>query len=128
MISKDQALEEIKELTDPVDDEELRQQIIDYVHALYEQLEPANQAEPINQEQVLINIIVVKDNFVDENILTNDPKQAEAIFLAKCREYINNFDKEYAAEDIKGIFDDGYIKFCMDNSISITWPEQQFTK
>ncbi|MFC1617634.1 hypothetical protein ACFL2K_05390 [Candidatus Margulisiibacteriota bacterium] len=37
-INKDQILEEIKELTDPVKDEDVRQKIIDYVASLFDKL------------------------------------------------------------------------------------------
>ena len=42
--TKDDVLEQIKELTDPITDEQLRQEIIDYVDTLYDQLQPEQEA------------------------------------------------------------------------------------
>jgi len=74
------------------------------------------------------NVIVVKDDVVDENILvTGDTeretvtKKAEAIFLDKCSVCLSNWD-EYTQDDIDACLMDGYALFG-HGSICMTWPE-----
>lgn len=81
-----------------------------------------------------INVIVVKDNVVEENILIEGDDSGagadlvEKVFFDKCQEYISNWD-EYTDEDKEGILDDGVETFGHGvetfghGSVCINWPE-----
>ena len=67
-----------------------------------------------------INIIIIRNNTIEENILVFEPIKAENIFLEKCNQYLSNFDK-YTKDDIDAILGNGYEKFG-NGGIFINWP------
>ena len=70
----------------------------------------------------MISVIVIKEGVVHENILVESSAKAKRLFLKKCREYVFDFS-EYKKPEIEMILDDGYVKFGLDNSVCINWPE-----
>ena len=78
---------------------------------------------------VFCNIVVVKDEVVNENILivgaelTEVNAKSEKIFLDKCKNYIFGFEN-YSHEEIQFLLNEGYVTF-MGGSICITFPEME---
>lgn len=80
-----------------------------------------------------INVVVIKDNVVDEVHLfrgknrTRVVKQAEAYFCKKVKELQPDYTEGWNEEDWGYALDDGYIE-THDGSVCITWPTAHSTR
>ena len=75
---------------------------------------------------MFVNIIVVKNNMVQECLLCANIKEAESVFVLKCSEYLPHF-KKVTAGDIETMLDNGYADMPF-GGVFITHPEVIPTK
>ena len=73
--------------------------------------------------EVLINVVVIKDNVIESNFLFTDSEKADKKFKDLAKEYVSDWDT-YSEADIDSILDNGYVEFPDSNgSVCISWPE-----